>query len=100
GAGFSSVENFIFTAQIQQQNFMGRGQTIGLQAQVSSLRQMVNLHYFEPYLFDTLWSASVDLLDQEMLYQAFTQTSIGGSAMLGYPIINPYLRWNITYTGE
>jgi outer membrane protein assembly factor BamA len=35
GAGFSSVENFIATAQIQQLNLFGRGQSLTLQAQLS-----------------------------------------------------------------
>jgi outer membrane protein assembly factor BamA len=36
GAGFSSVENFIAQAQISQNNLFGRGQTLALQAQLSS----------------------------------------------------------------
>ena len=37
GAGFSSVESFIFQAQISQNNFLGRGTSATLQAQVSGL---------------------------------------------------------------
>ncbi len=40
GAGFSSVENFIAQAQISQNNLLGRGQLLTLQAQISSLRQL------------------------------------------------------------
>ena len=40
GAGFSSVENFIAQAQISQNNLFGRGQSLSLQAQLSSLRQL------------------------------------------------------------
>src|SRR5690606_5638913 len=36
GAGFSSVESFIATAQISQQNFFGWGQSASLSAQISS----------------------------------------------------------------
>ncbi|HYP89972.1 MAG TPA: outer membrane protein assembly factor BamA, partial [Polyangiaceae bacterium] len=46
GAGFSSVENFIATAQIQQANLFGNGQSLSLQGQFSSLRQLVNIHFF------------------------------------------------------
>ncbi|MCA9579700.1 MAG: outer membrane protein assembly factor BamA, partial [Myxococcales bacterium] len=35
GAGFSSIERFIVTAQIQQQNLFGRGQSLSLNVQLS-----------------------------------------------------------------
>ncbi len=100
GAGFSSIEQFIATAQIQQANLFGRGQSLALQAQVSGLRQMINIRFFEPYLFDSDWSASIDLYDQLRIFDSFSQTSRGTSLTLGYPIIQPSLRWNVSYTAE
>ena len=38
GLGFSNVENFILTAQISQQNFLGWGQSVSRQRPWSSLR--------------------------------------------------------------
>ncbi|MEO7093429.1 MAG: outer membrane protein assembly factor BamA, partial [Polyangiales bacterium] len=100
GAGFSSIESFIATAQVQQANLFGRGQSLALQAQVSGLRQLVNIRFFEPYLFDSDWSASIDLYDQLRIFDTFTQTSLGGALTLGYPIITPWLRATVTYTAE
>ena len=48
GAGFSSLESFIITAQVQQQNLFGRGQTLGLNLQVSGIRQQIDLNFVEP----------------------------------------------------
>jgi outer membrane protein insertion porin family len=59
GAGFSSVENFIAQAQISQNNLFGRGQTLALQAQLSSLRQQFLLRFVEPYFLDTNWTVRV-----------------------------------------
>lgn len=100
GAGFSSIENFIATAQIQQQNLFGRGQSLSLQAQISGLRQLIDLRVFEPYLLDTQISGSISVYDQLRLFDTFSQTSTGGSLTLGYPIINPELRTSLTYTLE
>lgn len=101
GAGFSSIESFIATAQIQQANLFGRGQSLALQLQVSGLRQLVNLRFFEPYLFGSDWSAAVDLYSQLRIFDAFSQNSTGGQLTVGYPIIAPWLlRANLTYTGE
>ena len=101
GAGFSSIENFILTAQIQQANLFGNGQSLALQAQVSGLRQLVNIRYFEPYFLDSMFNAAVDLYDQLRIYPDFSQTTRGGALTFGYPLTEPpYLRASLTYTAE
>jgi outer membrane protein insertion porin family len=101
GAGFSSIENFILTAQIQQANLFGNGQSLALQAQVSGLRQLINIRFFEPYFFDSDFSAAIDLYDQLRVYPDFAQRTRGGAFTLGYPLTRPpYLRASLTYTGE
>lgn len=100
GAGFSSIENFIATAQVQQANIAGTGNSFSAMVQISGLKQMVDLRVIEPYLLDTRVSASVNFFDQLRLYDQFSQTSVGGSVTLGYPLINPELRAALTYTLE
>jgi len=100
GAGFSSVENFIATAQIQQANLFGNGQSLSLQGQFSSLRQLINVHFFEPYFLDSKFNASIDLYDQQRYYRDFAQASLGGGVTLGYPLIEPELYASVSYTGE
>jgi outer membrane protein insertion porin family len=100
GAGFSSIENFIATAQVQQANFFGNGQSLSLQAQVSGLRQLVNLRFYEPYFLDSKFSASVDLYDQLRIFNDFSQSSRGGSLTLGYPLVEPELTASVAYTLE
>jgi outer membrane protein insertion porin family len=100
GAGFSSIENFIATAQIQQANLFGNGQSLSLQAQLSSLRQLVNIQFFEPYFLDSHFSASINLYDQLRYYRDFSQSSRGGSLTFGYPLIEPELNASVTYTAE
>lgn len=100
GAGFSSVENFIATAQVQQANLFGNGQSLAIQAQISGLRQLVDVRFIEPYLFDSPFSGSINVYDQLRIFDQFSQTSIGGSLTLGYPIIEPHLRASLAYTLE
>jgi outer membrane protein insertion porin family len=100
GAGFSSVENFIATAQIQQANLFGNGQSLSLQGQFSSLRQLVNITFFEPYFLDSKFNASINLYDQQRYYRDFAQASLGGSVTLGYPLIAPELYASVTYTAS
>jgi outer membrane protein insertion porin family len=98
GAGFSSIESFIATAQVQQANLFGNGQSLALNAQVSGLRQLVNIRFFEPYFLDSKVNFQLELFDQLRTYADFSQSSIGGSVTWGYPIIEPELQASITYT--
>ena len=86
GAGFSSVENFIAQAQISQNNLFGRGQTLALQAQLSSLRQLFLLRFYEPYFLDTEWRFSFDLYNQSRGFGTFYRNAWGGTLTWGYPL--------------
>jgi outer membrane protein insertion porin family len=86
GAGFSSVENFIAQAQISQNNLFGRGQTLALQAQISSLRQLFLLRFVEPYFLDTFWTFAFDLYNQSRGFGTFFRNASGGTLTWGYPL--------------
>jgi outer membrane protein insertion porin family len=86
GAGFSSYENFILTGQIAQQNFFGWGQTLSLQVQWSSVRQLGQIQFVEPYFLDTRWTFAFDLYMTEGIYTTFTRRSAGGSMTWGYEL--------------
>jgi outer membrane protein insertion porin family len=60
-AGFSSIESFIFQASVQQRNFRGRGQTVGISGSYSRYTKSVELGFTEPYLFDRNVSVGVDI---------------------------------------
>ncbi|HET9954752.1 MAG TPA: outer membrane protein assembly factor BamA [Polyangiaceae bacterium] len=100
GAGFSSLENFIATAQVQQANLFGNGQSLSLQAQVSGIRQLVDIRLYEPYFLKSKFSASINLFSQLRVYTDFSQTSTGGSLTFGYPLLEPELTASLTYTGQ
>ena len=68
-AGFSSLESFIFQASIRQNNFRGRGQTIGTSVDYSRYSRSVQLSFTEPYLFDRNVSMGVDIYRRD--YNSF-----------------------------
>lgn len=86
GAGFSSYENFILTGQISQQNFFGWGQTLSLQVQWSSIRQLGQIQFVEPYFLDTRWTFAFDLYATESLYTSFNRRAVGGNMTWGYEL--------------
>jgi outer membrane protein insertion porin family len=100
GAGFSSIETFIATATVNQQNLFGNGQALSLQASISGLRQLVSLRLYEPYFLDSDWSFSTELFNQYFIFQDFARLTRGGSITFGYAIIQPKLRLGMTLTAQ
>ncbi|MCC6749600.1 MAG: outer membrane protein assembly factor BamA [Deltaproteobacteria bacterium] len=99
GAGFSSVENFIAQAQISQNNLFGRGQRLALQAQISGLRQLFSVSFWEPYFLDTQWTFGFDVYNSLRNFESFNRNATGGNLTWGYPITDD-IRVYLTYTGE
>ena len=94
-AGFSSLESFILQASIQQNNFRGRGQTVGASANYSRYSKSAELSFTEPYLFDKNVSAGADIYRRD--YNSFNfvsnnrntlykQTTTGFQGRVGVPL--------------
>lgn len=99
GAGFSSVESFIFTAQISQNNFLGWGNTASISAQVSGLRQLFTASFYEPYFLDSDFIFTLDLFRTQVDSYDFTRQSIGFAVGWGYHLLDD-LTAAVTYTLE
>jgi len=84
GAGFSSFESFLATAQISKQNFMGRGQTLAFQALLSSMRTLFTVRFYEPHFFDSDFSFSMNVYNYQQDYDDFSRGSTGGEMTWGY----------------
>jgi len=83
GAGFSSVDNFIFNGSISQNNLFGRGQRLNFSAQTSSRRTNFNLNFTEPRLLDTNILLGVDLFNNQSNFFSFTSKNVGGGLRFG-----------------
>jgi outer membrane protein insertion porin family len=99
GFGFTGGESFFGQAQLSQNNLFGYGHTASLSFQISSLRQLFQLSYLDPYFLDTAWTASIDLYRSELLFTGFDRRAIGGALTAGYEIFEDF-RFFGTYTLE
>ena len=68
-AGYSSLEKFIVSANIEQANLMGKGQIVHAGVDWSIYNRSVNLGFQEPYLFDKNIAVGVDLFRRD--YNSF-----------------------------
>ncbi len=100
GAGFSSLESFIVTAQIQQQNLFGRGQSLGLNLQVSGIRQQIDLNFVEPWFLGSEWSLGFGIFKRIRDFRDFRQDSTGANLTTGHPLFNPRFRIFVRYEFE
>jgi outer membrane protein insertion porin family len=99
GFGFTGGESFFGTAQLSQNNLLGYGHTASLAMQISSIRQLFQLSYLDPYVLDTPWTGSVDLYRTELNFSGFDRQSYGGSLTAGYELFEDF-RIFATYTIE
>lgn len=102
GAGFSTIENFVLQAQIQYDNFLGRGTTVTLVAQLSSLRRLFNFSYSTRYFLDSNWWFIINVFNTSNVFPTFTRASTGFSVSWGYPIpkvkgLTAFVGYNLEY---
>ncbi len=90
GAGYSSVDNLILMGQISENNFLGRGDTLSLSANVGGVSSRYNLAYTNPHLNDSALSWGIDLFSTFREYDDYTKDSTGGGLRIGYPIFGKW----------
>lgn len=99
GAGYSSADKLILMGQISENNFLGRGDTLSLSANVGTVSSRYNLAYTNPHLNDSALSWGVDLFNTEREYDDYTKESKGGGIRIGYPIFGNWKAFgNYSYT--
>ena len=85
GMGFSSIESFIATAQISQNNFLGTGRNLSLSAQLSFGdfgRKLATIQFYEPYFLDSMWALWDERFYNQRYYRDFIRNSTGISPSL------------------
>lgn len=83
GGGVSSVENFLFSGQIQESNLFGYGKTLSLDAQIGGVTKALSLNYRDPYFFGTNWLFDVSLYAHDRDYRDFERSARGISLGVG-----------------
>lgn len=93
GAGFSSAESFLATAQVQENNLFGRGQNLALNMMLSSVRTMFTLSFYEPHLFDSNVGFGIDLFNRQVQYRDFDETRRGANINFGFRPFRQHPYW-------
>lgn len=92
GVGVSSVDKLVFTANINQQNFLGTGSTLGLGLNTGKTQRSIELRNVDPYFTADGVSRSVDII-----YRTLNAQQLGlGDYQL--KTLSAALRFGIPYT--
>jgi outer membrane protein insertion porin family len=60
GLGFSNLEQFVFTASVSKNNFLGLGYVMSASVNWSAVRRQWQLQFFDPYFLDSRWTLRVN----------------------------------------
>lgn len=100
GAGFSSLESFVFTASVAKDNFLGLGIRGSLSTSLSKLRQEFSVNMLDRYFLDTRWIVSASAYRySSALNRDFDQKAFGGSLTFGREVF-PHFDVNMGYKIE
>jgi outer membrane protein insertion porin family len=96
GGGFSSVDSFVGTLDVSQNNFLGRGWQLSLRIRAGANSQQGIISFTEPWLFDRPLSAGFDLFNVKRQYTEYDYDSLGGTVRMSHPF-EEYWRWQTAY---
>ncbi|HEX6212894.1 MAG TPA: outer membrane protein assembly factor BamA, partial [Methylomirabilota bacterium] len=96
GGGFSSVDSFVGTLDVSQNNFLGRGWQLSLRLRAGAKSQQGIISFTEPWLFDRPLAAGFDLFNIRREFTEYDYDSLGGALRLSHPFAE-YWRWQTSY---
>ena len=86
GAGYGSATGFTLQGQVNQANFLGKGQKLGAGLNVSDIGSYYNFNFTEPHLNDSDWSLGFDLYQSLANRYDYEESKKGASVRMGHPI--------------
>ncbi len=88
GGGFSELDGFFGQFGIRTRNFLGRGESLGLSAQVGRFRNFFDVSYFIPWFLDKPQSIGIQAFSNQLDFdlltgQRFERKTSGGIVTYG-----------------
>jgi len=98
GAGYSTGAGFALQGSVQQTNFRGLGQNLGVSLQLSEQFNQYDVSFTEPYYDDTDWAVGGRLFRTEVSGRLdFDEEKTGASLFANHPL-GEFLRAGLNYT--
>ena len=104
GGGFSEIDGFFLQGGVRSRNFLGRGETFGVQIQSGRFREQFDISYFVPWIRDRPQNAGVQLFKRDLDFdllasQRFVRKEEGFS--LTYQrVLGPWSNLSLSYSNS
>jgi outer membrane protein insertion porin family len=99
GVSYGSYDGFGVNAGISDRNFLGSGIEVGTDIDTSEKTVRGSLHFYNPRVFDSLYSLGGNIYRKDFDYYDYDEKSLGGSLKLGRKI-GRYFHASLTYLYE
>ena len=86
GAGFSSADQLLFNARVQENNLFGRGQRLVLSGDIGNLRRNIVLSFTEPYFRETPLTVGANAFSWRLRFDDFDRSGTGFGTQFTYPV--------------
>ncbi len=86
GAGVGSVDGFIVSGSITQENLFGTGRSLSAGADMGSQNHYYYVRFVEPYVLGSAATLSLTLNSSKSEYNDFDQEQSGFAVSVGYPL--------------
>jgi outer membrane protein insertion porin family len=96
GAGYGSATGFSLQGQVQQANYLGKGQKLGAGVNLSQLYNTYFVNFTEPHYNDTDWSLGIDGYQSQANRYYYMEQIRGGALRVGHPL-SDYLSLTLRY---
>ncbi|PWU13745.1 MAG: outer membrane protein assembly factor BamA [Bdellovibrio sp.] len=96
GAGYGSATAFTLTGQINQANFLGKGQKLSAGVNISNIASLYNLNFTDSYFMDTEWTLGFDAYKSQTNRNYYIENKLGGAFRFGHPL-GEYLFGTVRY---
>ena len=102
GGGWSELDGFFGQVSVKTQNFLGRGESVGLAFQSGRYRDEFSLSYFVPWFLDKPQSIGLQLFKSDLDYspiyaQTYVQKNQGATLTYGRSF-GLFSHWGASYT--
>ncbi|MGM0622500.1 MAG: outer membrane protein assembly factor BamA [Campylobacterota bacterium] len=83
GAGYGSYDGFIYNIEVSDKNIFGTGLDVAVDFENSDKRTSYNLRVTNPRVWDSRYSAGINIFDREYIAYDYEENSLGGSIFVG-----------------
>ncbi len=99
GLSYGSFDKFGVNVGVSDRNFLGSGIEVGVDVDASEKTQKGSIHFYNPRVFDSLYSLGGNIFKKEFDYYNYNEKSKGGNLKLGRKI-GRHTHASLTYLYE